>query len=222
MIVPVSTAPSCRPMIVTTGIRLLRSAWAMTARSARDATRARRQHVQLAQFVDQTGPRHARQHRGERGAQRDGRQHEVGRRSRCPTRATIRAARQRRSPAAGPARSSASQYRRATPSSPPGRSLVPEIARRCTPSGSAIDQRHGHRGQRELRRAAEPLADFARAPACCSETRCRDRPARGGRGTPVLREERACPARACDADSSRSAAGADSPSIAWAGSPGTR
>jgi hypothetical protein len=34
MIVPVSTDPSCSPMIVTTGMRLLRSAWPTTARVA--------------------------------------------------------------------------------------------------------------------------------------------------------------------------------------------
>ena len=45
MIAPVSTAPNCRPTIVTIGIRLLRSACRSTVRRVDSAARPRRPHV---------------------------------------------------------------------------------------------------------------------------------------------------------------------------------
>ena len=78
---PVSTAPNCRPTSVTTGIRLLRNAWRSDRARARRAAGARGLHVRLAQLFEQRGPRHARQDRRQRGAQRDRRQHEMRRRA---------------------------------------------------------------------------------------------------------------------------------------------
>ena len=91
MIVPVSTAPNCRPMIVTTGIRLLRKAWRTTARVC-DSPRARAASTYSSRSSSITDDaRHAREDRGERRAERDRRQHEVRAACRIPTPAASRA-----------------------------------------------------------------------------------------------------------------------------------
>ena len=134
---PVSTAPNWRPTIVTTGIRLLRKACAMTARHARDAARPRGLHVWLAQLFEQRRPRHPREHRGERESQRQRRQHEMldaaAARHRQPAELHGEDDRQQRARA----RSSESTSRPAPPSSRRDRRPCRATPRRRCPSGSA-------------------------------------------------------------------------------------
>ncbi len=86
MTAPVSTTPNCRPRIVTIGIRLLRKRVMKDGARARDAFRARGQHVRLAQLFEQARARHASQNGGERGAEGRRRQHEMRKRAASPDR----------------------------------------------------------------------------------------------------------------------------------------
>ena len=223
MIVPVSTAPSCRPMIVTTGIRLLRSACATTARG-RDTPRARAASTYSSRS---SSIRVARVIRARIAA--SAAPSVTAGSTRCAERARAR----HRQPAEldrehdrqqrARARSSASRCRRATASSRPDRSRRPRKSAPMMPSGSAMHDRHDHRGRRELRRSGPAAARSPGAPACRSGTTCRDRRCtRPAEVPPVLHRAAAGRGRASSRSSARSAAGADSPSIASAGSPGTR
>ncbi len=182
MIVPVRTAPNCRPMIVTTGIRLLRSAWRTTVAGPREAARARGDNVQLAQLVDEARARHARQNRRERRAERDRRQHQVAPRpGAADGQPAERDAEQHREQRTQPE----IRHRHAGQRKRHGGLIdrAPAEQRREHAERHRKEDRQAHRGDGELRRVPQALANLAARPACSSGTTCPGRRARDPPGS---------------------------------------